>query len=70
MSKIDTELFDDSDYTLLLDGGGEYEILHVTAYDVPKNDIAKLSTGEEVTVICKFKDGGDLGVTVNKCEMG
>ncbi|MBW9214337.1 DUF2510 domain-containing protein [Mumia sp. zg.B53] len=70
LRKIETELFDDSDYTLLLDGGGEYEFEHVTAYDVPNKDIAKLATGEKVTVVCKFKDGDDLGVTVNKCELG
>jgi hypothetical protein len=70
ISKIDTEMFDSNDYTVELNGGGEYEFLTVTAYDIPNSDIAKLQKGQRVTVVCDFKDGGDLGVDVNHCKLG
>jgi hypothetical protein len=69
IEKIDTEPFDENDYVLDLTGGDDFAFLTVTAYDIPNDDLSKLHTGETVTVICQFKDGGDLGVTVNKCKM-
>ena len=65
VEKIDTELFDDSDYVLDLAGGGDFEILTVSVYDIPNEDLAAINKGDKVTVTADFKDGGDLGVEVN-----
>lgn len=69
IEKIDTEVFDENDYVLKLTDGGDFEFLSVDCYDIPNKALAKLKVGQEVTVIGKFKDGGDLGVTVNKCKV-
>lgn len=68
VNKIDTEVFDDSDYTVQLGGGGEYEILSVTAYDVPEDELSTIEKGQKLTLVCDFKDGGDLGVDLNHCR--
>ena len=65
VEKIDTEAFDDSDYVLNLTGGGDFEILNVSVYDIPSMDLADINKGDKVTVTADFKDGGDLGVEVN-----
>ena len=65
VEKIDTELLDDSDYVLNLTGGGDFEILTVSVYDIPNEDLASINKGDKVTVTADFKDGGDLGVEVN-----
>jgi len=41
VDKVDTELFDDSQYTLEL--GEEYELLSVSCYDIPNDQLAKVN---------------------------
>jgi len=65
VEKVDTETFDDSDYVLDLNGGGDFEILSVTVYDIPNKDLGTINKGDKVTVTADFKDGGDLGVELN-----
>ncbi len=68
VDKIDTEIFDDKDYVLKLKGD-EYGILTVDCFDIPNEKLSKLSTGQTVTMIGDFKDGGDLGVELNHCVL-
>ena len=68
VSKIDTEIFDDKDYVLKLQGD-EYDLLSVDCFDIPNDKLSKLSTGQTVTMIGDFKDGGDLGVELNHCVL-
>jgi hypothetical protein len=67
VDKIDTELFDDSNY--ILDLREEYELLSVHCYDIPNDQLTKVSKGDTVTVIGRFDDGGDLGVDITDGEI-
>jgi hypothetical protein len=69
VTKVDTDLLNDTKYILNINGGGDWDILTVSCYDIDKDVLLKLSTGDEVTVIGKFRDGGDLGVTMRKCSI-
>lgn len=69
VNKIDTDLFDGDKYVLRIGGGGEFEILTVNCYDIPQSQLSKLSTGQKVTVVGEFDDGGDLGVELQECEV-
>ncbi|WP_195909019.1 hypothetical protein [Microlunatus sp. Gsoil 973] len=67
VDKVDTDLFDDSQY--ILDLGEEYELLSVQCYDIPNGQLAKVSKGDTVTVIGRFDDGGDFGVKITDAEI-
>lgn len=69
VNKIDTELLDDDKYVLMVGSGGEFEFLTVNCHDVPKSQLSALKTGQNVTVIGEFDDGGDLGVELQDCEV-
>ena len=62
VDNIDTDIWDDSEYILNLTGGGDYEILSVSVHGMSEGDLSKVKTGQTVTVIAEFDDGGDLGV--------
>jgi ABC-type Na+ efflux pump permease subunit len=69
VTKVDTDLLNDTKYILNMNGGGDWDILTVSCYDIDKDALLKLSTGDEVTVIGTCRDGGDLGVTMRKCSL-
>lgn len=68
VSKIDTEMFDDKDYVLKLKGD-EFDLLSVDCFDIPNDKLSSLATGQTVTMVGDFKDGGDLGVELNHCRL-
>jgi tRNA_anti-like len=69
VSKVDTDLLDSEKYVLNIGTGAEFEILTVTCEGIPKAKLTKLSEGDKVTMTGDFKDGGDLGVNLNRCTM-
>jgi len=69
VEKVDTELFDDEKYILNVGTGDEWEFLTVSAYDIPSDQLADLDTGDKVTVVGEFSDGGDLGVTLRNAHV-
>jgi len=69
VDKIDTDVWDDSKYILNLTGGGEFEILSVSVHGMSNGELSKITTGEKVTVIAKFDDGGDLGVDLKDAHL-
>jgi hypothetical protein len=69
VNKIETELLDGDKYYLQMGGGGEYEILTVNCHGIPNDELSALSTGEDVTVVGQFDDGGSLGVEMKKCRL-
>lgn len=69
VDKVDTDLLDSDKYLLYFNGGGDFEFLSVSCEDLPKKVLAGLSKGDNVTIVGKFDDGGDLGVTLKKCKM-
>ncbi|HEU5044885.1 MAG TPA: hypothetical protein VFT75_12210 [Nocardioidaceae bacterium] len=69
VAKVDTELFDDSQYIIELNGGGRWEILTVNCNDVSESVAAKAEKGSTVSVVGQFDDGGDLGVELKDCTL-
>lgn len=69
VSGIDTEIFDDEKYVLNINGGGDFEILSVSCYDIPNADLSSVTVGQTITVVGDFDDGGDLGVDVKNCTI-
>lgn len=68
VSKVDTEIFDDSEYVIQINGGGDFEFFTVNCNDQAPEDVAKIQIGQQITVIGQFDDGGDLGVELKDCK--
>jgi len=62
VDKIDTDVWDDSEYILNLTDGGDYEILSASVHGMSQDELSHIKKGQTVTVIADFDDGGDLGV--------
>ena len=62
VDKIDTELFDDSNYMLDLTDGSRFAFLTVSVHDMSQDELSTINKGQRVSVIADFDDGGDLGV--------
>ena len=68
VSKVDTEMFDDEDYVIQINGGGDFEFTNVNCNDQAPEDVAKIQIGQQITVVGQFDDGGDLGVELKDCK--
>lgn len=68
VSSIDAQIFDDEKYDVSFDSGGEFEILSVNCRSVAAKYLDTLEPGQEVTVVGKFDDGGDLGIEMKSCD--
>lgn len=68
VSKVDTELFDDSEYVIQINGGGDFDFTNVNCNDQAADDVAKIKIGQQITVVGQFDDGGDLGVELKDCK--
>ena len=68
VSKVDRELLGEG-YVLNLQSGKPYEILSVSAHGIPNNALSRVVVGKRAEVICDFRSGGDLGVTLDKCVL-
>ena len=70
VDEVDTELFDEDKYILSVDDGDEWEFLSVRLLRHPRRlRCPDLDTGDKVTVVGEFSDGGDLGVTVRNAHL-
>jgi len=69
VEKVDTEFWDDEQYTIQLSDGNDYAIWTVNCNDVSADVAAKVQPGSKVTVRGTFDDGGDLGVEVKDCTL-
>lgn len=69
VNSIDTDFFNEDKYILMIGGGGDYEFLTVNCNDMSTDELSTLKTGEKVTVIGEFDDGGDLGVEIADCKL-
>jgi pyruvate/2-oxoglutarate dehydrogenase complex dihydrolipoamide acyltransferase (E2) component len=67
--KVDTEIFDDEQYVIQINGGGAWDILTVNCNDVTASEAATVKVDGQVTVIGTFDDGGDLGVELKDCAL-
>ena len=69
VDKVDTEFWDDEQYTIQLSDGDEWALWTVNCNDVSGETAAKVKVGSTVTVIGEFDDGGDLGVEIATCTL-
>lgn len=67
--KIDTEVWDDEQYVVQVNGGGDWDFLTVNCNDQSQSDVTSITKGQDITVIGKFDDGGDLGVELKDCKV-
>lgn len=69
VNKIDTEMFNSKKYILQIGSGSEWELLTVNCHDMPNEVLSGLSTGNSVSVVGEFSDGGNLGVELKHCRL-
>lgn len=69
LDKVDTEIFDDSQYVARVGAGTAYDFITVNCNDQSADDVSSLKKGQDITVIGKFDDGGDLGVELKNCTI-
>lgn len=67
--KVDTEVWDEDQYIVQVNGGGQFEFLSVNCNDLPASAVTSLKKGQDVTVRGEFDDGGDLGVELKDCQV-
>lgn len=69
VSKVDTDVWNDDEYIINVNGGGEWEFLTVSCPGQSADVAAKVKTGSRVTLLGTFDDGGDLGITLKDCSL-
>lgn len=69
VDKIDTEVWDDEQYVIRVGAGTDFEFIHVNCNDQSQSDVTSIKKGQDITVVGKFDDGGDLGVELKDCKV-
>jgi hypothetical protein len=69
VDKVDTEFWNNEEYTIQLSNGDEWALWTVNCNDMSGDEAAKVQAGSTVTVVGKFDDGGDLGVELKDCHI-
>lgn len=68
VDKVDTEIWDDEQYVIRVGAGGDWDFLTVNCNDQSQSDVTPIKKGQDITVVGKFDDGGDLGVELKDCK--
>ncbi len=69
VKEVDTELFEEDKYILRMDDGAQFSFLSVDFHGMSIDELSSLDTGDKVTVVGEFSDGGDLGVDINDAHL-
>jgi hypothetical protein len=69
VDKVDTEFWDEEEYTIQLSDGSEWAFWTVNCNDVTGATAAQVKVGSTVSVLGEFDDGGDLGVEIKSCTV-
>lgn len=69
VDKVDTEIFDDEQYSVQIGDGGDFVLFTVNCNDQSSKDVSKIKKGQKITVVGAFDDGGDLGVELSDCKI-
>lgn len=69
VDKVDTDLLDEEEYIVRVNGGGEFEFLTVNCPGQASSVAAKVNKGDRVSVVGEFDDGGDLGIELEDCKV-
>ena len=70
VDKVDTEFWNDEQYTIQLSDGDEWAIWTVNFNDMSGDEAAKVKVGSTITMTGEFDDGGDLGVEMKNGHLG
>lgn len=68
VTSIDAQILNDENYDVSFNGGQDFEFLSITCSNVADKYLDTLEPGQDVTVVGKFDDGGDLGVVMKSCD--
>jgi hypothetical protein len=69
VDKIDTEVWDDDQYVIRVGAGTQFDFITVNCNDQSQSDVTSIKKGQDITVVGKFDDGGDLGVELKDCKV-
>jgi len=69
VDKVDTEMWDDEQYAIRVGAGSDFEFITVNCNDQSQSDVTSIKKGQDITVVGKFDDGGDLGVELKDCKV-
>lgn len=69
VDKVDTEVWDDEQYVIRVGAGGDFEFITVNCNDQSQSDVTSIKKGQDIVVVGKFDDGGDLGVELKECKV-
>jgi hypothetical protein len=65
VSSIDAQIWDEDKYDVSFADSDDF--WNITCENVKNKYLDVLSPGDDVTVVGKFKDGGDLGIQLKSC---
>lgn len=69
VDKVDTEVWDDEQYVIRVGAGTQFDFITVNCNDQSQSDVTSIKKGQDITVVGKFDDGGDLGVELKDCKV-
>ncbi len=69
VDKVDTEFWDDEQYTIQIGDGSDFVMWTVNANDMSAAEAAKVQIGSTITIVGEFDDGGDLGVEIANAHL-
>lgn len=69
IEKVDTDMWNDDEYVVMVGAGGNWDFLTVDCPGQSADAVSALKKGDDITVVGEFDDGGDLGVTLKDCTV-
>ena len=69
VDKVDTEFWDDEQYTIQIGDGSDFVMWTVNANDMSATEAATVQVGSTITIVGEFDDGGDLGVEIANAKL-
>lgn len=69
VDKVDTEFWDDEQYTIQIGDGSDFVMWTVNANDMSAAEAATVQVGSTITIVGEFDDGGDLGVEIANAHL-
>ena len=69
VDKVDTEIFDEDQYSIRINGGGRFELISVNCNDISAKVAGGIKAKKPITVVGVFDDGGDLGIELKNCRV-
>jgi len=69
VSKVDTDMWNEEQYVIQVNGGGRFEFLNVNCNGITAKVAGGIKVKKPITVVGAFDDGGDLGIELKNCRV-